>query len=158
MWVSCISGSDLKKEEIATDAWFVAFPLQGGIVWKTVGESKCVVFERGIPDRLTELSKVTLRKIINRTALWSWKILQGIWSSWQHQPCSQYLPKKCLNSILYLRYFRPYFGCMHTFRQVVNVHHHFFTWRICLTLAYQQSHKICSLSRYSSACSLLRML
>lgn len=41
MWVSCISDSDLKKKkEIATDAWFVVFSFQGGIVWKTVEEYK----------------------------------------------------------------------------------------------------------------------
>lgn len=47
MWVSCISGSDLKKKEVATDAWFVAFPLQGGIVWKTPTEYKMCHVQMG---------------------------------------------------------------------------------------------------------------
>lgn len=36
---------------------------------RLLGNTKCVMFKWGIPDRLTELSKVTPRKIINRIAL-----------------------------------------------------------------------------------------
>lgn len=59
---------------------------------------------------------------------------------------SSHLPKNCVNYVLYLSYIRPHFGCIHTFRQVVNKCSSSlfdFHWHICPTLVYQQSHKVC---------------